>query len=46
MYVMDTDLGSLIFFNDVSPSTLETSTPIEWEEEGESTKKQEDIEKK
>ena len=38
IYVVDTDLGSSIFFNDVSPCDLEIPAPIEIEEE-ESTKK-------
>ena len=46
IYDVDTDLGSSIFFNDVSPCDLEIPSPIEVEEEEEFAKKQEDLEKK
>ena len=39
IYDVDTDLGSSIFFNDVSPCDLEISVPIEEKEEAESAKK-------
>ena len=39
IYVVDTDLGSSILFNDVSPYDLEIPAPIEVKEEEESAKK-------
>ena len=46
IYVVDTDLGSSIFFNGVSTCDLENPAPIEVKKEEESTKKQEALEKK
>ena len=46
IYVVDTDLGSLVFFNYVSPINIEIIVPIGGEEEEESVKKQEALQKK
>ena len=46
IYVVDTNLGSSIFFNDVSPCDPEIHVPIEVKEKEESAKKQEALEKK
>ena len=46
IYVVDTDLGSSILFNDASPCDVEISAPIEVKVEEESAKKHEDLEKK
>ena len=46
IYVVDNDMGSSIFFYDVSPCDLEIPAPIKVKEEEESTKKQEYLEKK
>ena len=46
IYAIDTNLGSSIFFNDVSPFDLEIFAPIKAMEEKESVKKQEALEEK
>ena len=46
IYSVDTELGSSIFFNDVFPCDPEIPVPIENNEEEESAKRQEALEKK